>query len=129
MGNRIPDPVGGQPEEKHCNHLDGTVDTVIVVTQGLATAELKGVENRVLQSQVDASKLIARWTAWSSCSAIFVNPPRFLNFRWFRVLRVRMLLIQQDEVVQLEEGLNETDVNEGSALFFVSNHQDKKRRA
>ena len=37
-----------------------------------------------------------------------------------------MLLIQQDEVVQLEEGLNETDVNEGSALFFVSNHQDKK---
>ena len=37
-----------------------------------------------------------------------------------------MLLIQQDEVVQLEEGLNETEVNEGSALFFVSDHQDKK---
>ena len=123
MGNRISDPVGGQPVEKHCNQLDGTVDTEIVVTQGLATAELKGVENRVLQSQVDASKLIARCMAWSSCCAIFGNPPRLLNFRWFRALRVRMLLIQ------LEEGLNETDVNEGSALFFVSNHQDKKRRA
>ena len=42
---------------------------------------------------------------------------------------VLRLVIKQDEVVQLEEGLNETDVNEGSALFFVSNHQDKKRRA
>ena len=77
MGNRIPDPVGGQPVEKHCNQLDGTVDTLIVVIQGLATAELKGVENRVLQSQVDASKLIAR----SSCSSCAGRPgPLALQF-------------------------------------------------
>lgn len=31
--------------------------------------------------------------------------------------------------VQLDERLSETGVNEGIALFLVSKHQDKKRRA
>ena len=47
------------------------------------------------------------------------------NFRRFRTLRMRMLLLKQDRISRLEEQLNEIDRSEPAVLFLGNCRRDK----
>jgi hypothetical protein len=49
----------------------------------------------------------------------------FQNYRRFRALRMRMLLLKQDKISRLEEDMNSIDQAEQSELFLGSVRRDR----
>ena len=64
---------------------------------------------------------------YPSFSVFLASSARFQNFRRFRALRMRMLLLKQDKVVQLEQQLNKIDVDEKLTLFLGNNRRDRNK--
>jgi hypothetical protein len=65
---------------------------------------------------------------YSSFSAFLGHSADLQNFRRFRVLRMRMLLLKQDAVVQLEEKLEKIDNEETKFVFLGNSRLDKNEK-
>lgn len=57
-------------------------------------------------------------------SLLLGHHSEFQTFRRFRTLRMRMLLIKQDEISILEDELSKLDEDEQSEIFLGSSRQD-----
>ncbi|KAF2726708.1 hypothetical protein EJ04DRAFT_582518 [Polyplosphaeria fusca] len=57
-------------------------------------------------------------------TALLALHPAFQNFRRFSRVRLRLLLVKQDEIVELESSLDQIDTQEKRALFLGCRRRD-----
>lgn len=57
-------------------------------------------------------------------TALMSSHPAFQNVRRFTRIRMRLLLLKQDEITMLEESLDKIDSQEASQLFLGSARRD-----
>jgi hypothetical protein len=58
-------------------------------------------------------------------SFIIGETPEFQNFRRFRRVRARLMLVKQDRVAEIEEKLDDIDRNEEAELFLGNRRRDR----
>lgn len=77
-------------------------------------------------ADIDSGKLYR--SGYPLYSSFLARHSEYQNFRRFRTLRMRMLLLKQDKIVRLEEELNQIDRDEQSELFLGSTRRDKNAK-
>lgn len=65
---------------------------------------------------------------YPSYSSLLGHYSKFQTFRRFRNVRMRMILLKQDQISRLEEELNEVDQAEAVELYLGSCRRDQNHK-